>query len=332
LAEWLHEWLETKASSVKPTTLESYSYAVRSLILPRLGGLRLQDIRPVHLQRLYTTLGNEGSATGGRLMPRSARLAHQVLRPALGHAVDLGLLATNPAASKLVLPRIERREMTVWTADEVRTFLESTAEDRFGTLWQLIFTTGLRRGEALGLRWADVDLDERSMSISQNLVIVRGTPTLSSPKGELRQVSLPRTTADVLRHHRVRQDNDRLSAGAAWSDSGLVFTTTLGGPLDPNNVYDRFIESCRRAGMPVIRLHDGRHTAATLALQAGAHPKLVQEMLGHASIEMTLDTYSHVVPGMHTEVAERIEAILNGEETGGEATPALARDWGRKGP
>lgn len=113
---------------------------------------------------------------------------------------------------------------------------------------------------------------------------------MSTPKGEPREVSLAQTTAESLSRHRVRQDNDRLLAGPAWSDAGLVFTTALGGPLDPNNVYDRFIESCRRAGVPVIRLHDGRHTAATLALQAGAHPKLVQEMLGHASIEMTLST------------------------------------------
>lgn len=328
LAEWLQEWLETQKGSVKPTTLESYRYAIRAFIVPRIGGLHLQDLRPVHLQRFYNALGEEGGPRGGQLSPRSVHLAHQVLRPALGHAVDLGLLATNPAASKLVLPRIKRREMTVWSAEEAGTFLEATAEDRFGALWRLILTTGLRRGEALGLRWADVDLDKRSISVSQNLVMVGAKPTLSSPKGEPRQVSLPRTTADVLRGHRVRQDKDRLLAGPAWCDSGLVFTTALGGPLDPNNVYDRFVGSCRRAGVPVIRLHDGRHTAATLALQAGAHPKLVQEMLGHASIEMTLDTYSHIVPGMHREVADRIEAVLNGAKAGVHA--ASARPRGRR--
>lgn len=325
LAEWLSEWLETKTGSVKPTTLESYRYAVRALIVPRLGGLRLQDVRPVHLQRLYTTLSTEGSATGGALRPRSVRLAHQVLRPAFGHAVDLGLLASNPAASKLVLPRIERREMTVWSVEEARRFLEATAEDRLGALWRLILTTGLRRGEALGLRWLDVDFDLGSLSVSQNLVMVRGKPTMSTPKGEPRQVSLPRRTAEVLRRLRVRQDKNRLLAGPAWCDSGLVFTTSLGGALDPNNVYDRFVASCRRAGVPVIRLHDGRHTAATLALQAGAHPKLVQEMLGHASIEMTLDTYSHVVPGMHREVADRIEAVLND----GNESPRKTESGGR---
>jgi integrase len=334
VAEWLEEWLETKKGSVKPTTLESYRYAIRALIVPHLGGLRLQDVRPVHLQRLYTTLSTEGGARRGALKPRSVRLAHQVLRPAFGHAVDLGLLATNPAASKLVLPRIERREMTVWSAEEARGFLKATAEDRLGAMWRLVITTGLRRGEALGLRWVDIDFELRHLSISQNLVMVRGKPTMSSPKGEPRQVSLPRTTADALRRQRIRQDKDRLLAGPAWFDSGLVFTTGLGGPLDPNNVYDSFVESCRRVGVPVIRLHDGRHTAATLALQAGAHPKLVQEMLGHASIEMTLDTYSHVVPGMHREVADRIEAILNGGKTGGEATharPPARRDRGREG-
>jgi integrase len=226
------------------------------------------------------------------------------------HAADLGIIATNPASSRLVLPRIVRREMTVWSSHDTRKFLDATAEERLGALWRLILTTGLRRGEALGLRWSDVDLRAGSASVSQNLVVVAGKLAMSTPKGEPRRVSLPAGTVEALRAHRACQGREQRLCGPAWADSGLVFTTAVGSPLDPNNVYDDFRDACRRAEVPVIRLHDGRHTAATLALQGGAHPKLVQEMLGHASIEMTLDTYSHVVPGMHREVADRIEQVL----------------------
>jgi integrase len=311
LGEWLAEWLETKAGSVKPTTMAGYRYAVEQLIVPRIGGLKLRDVRPVHLQRLYTALSQEKTAGGAGLSPRSVRLAHQVVRPALQHAADLGIIATNPASSRLVLPRIVRREMTVWSAEDARRFLEATAEDRLGALWRLIITTGLRRGEALGLRWGDVDLRTGFASVTQNLVVVGGKVEISTPKGEPRRISLSPATVASLRAHRARQSREQRLCGPAWADSGLVFTTAVGSRLDPNNVYDNFRDACRRAGVPVIRLHDGRHTAATLALQGGAHPKLVQEMLGHASIEMTLDTYSHVVPGMHREVADRIEKVLS---------------------
>jgi integrase len=319
VGEWLAEWLETKAASVKPTTLNGYRYAVEQLITPRVGGLKLRELRPVHLQRLYTTLSQAKTDGGAGLSPRSVRLAHQVLRPALQHAADLGLIAVNPAASRLVLPRIVRREMTVWSPEDTRRFLDATAEDRLGALWRLILTTGLRRGEALGLRWADVDLRAGSAWVSQNLVVVKGKVQISTPKGEPRRVSLASGTVAALRAHRARQRREQLLCGPGWTDSGQIFTTAIGTRLDPNNVYDEFRDACRKAGVPVIRLHDGRHTAATLALQGGAHPKLVQEMLGHASIEMTLDTYSHVVPGMHREVADRIEKVLAGADENGEA-------------
>ena len=217
LAEWLQEWLETKKGSVKPTTLESYRYAIRAFIVPRIGALHLQDLRPVHLQRFYNGLSEEGGSRGGQPSPRSVHLAHQVLRPALGHAVDLGLLPANPAASKLVLPRIKRREMTVWSAEEAGTFLEATAEDRFGALWRLILTTGLRRGEALGLRWADVDVEKRSISVSQNLVMVGAKPTLSSPKG---RASPSQLAADDCR--RVAPPSGSPRQGSFAGRTGLV--------------------------------------------------------------------------------------------------------------
>jgi integrase len=317
LGEYLDDWLAAVAPSLRPTTAGLYRSAVENWIRPRVGHLPLQDVTPKHLQDLYAELLASGRVNGsGPLSARSVRLAHQVLRLALERAADWRLIARNPAAAKLDLPRMQHQPMQTWTAEEARHFLAATADQRLGALWALMVSTGLRRGEALGLRWADVDLDTGRLSVVQTVVVASNQVYLSEPKTSAgrRSVSLYPDVVAALRRHQVRQDHERELAATAWQNAGLVFTTSLGSLMHPRNVTRDFHAAVRRSGVQPIRLHDLRHTAATLALTGGANPKQVQEMLGHARVAITLDVYSHVSQHMHTETAERVGRQLFGAE------------------
>lgn len=316
LGEYLDSWLTSVSPSLRPTTAELYRKAIDNWITPRIGGLRLQSLGPTHLQQLYADLLESGRTDGGGgLSPRSVRLAHQVLHLALGRAAEWRLIARNPAAVRLDLPRMQRQPLQTWSADEARRFLETTVDDRLGVLWATMVTTGLRRGEALGLRWEDVDFRAARVRIVQTVVVVGNRPQLSEPKtvSGRRQVALHPELVAALRRQQVRQHEERLLAGPAWAGQDFVFATALGGVLHPRNVARDFQAAIRRTGARPIRLHDLRHTAATLALTAGAHPKQVQEMLGHARVAITLDVYSHVSDDMHAETAQRIGRQLFGD-------------------
>ncbi len=309
LGAYLDDWLASVTPSLRPTTADLYRRAVDNWIRPRLGGLALQAITPKHLQDLYAELLVSGRTDGsGGLSPRSVRLAHQVLRLALDRADNWRLIARNPAAARLDLPRMQHRTMQTWAAEEACAFLEATDADRLGGLWSLMVSTGLRRGEALGLRWQDIDLAGGRLSVVQTVVVASNKAYLSEPKTATgrRSVFLYPQIISVLARHRERQEADRLLAGPAWQEAGLVFTTSLGTLIHPRNVARDFHAAVRRTGARPIRLHDLRHTAATLALTAGANPKQVQEMLGHARVAITLDVYSHVSQQMHAETAEKI--------------------------
>ncbi len=309
LGEYLDDWLADVAPSLRPTTADLYRRAVGNWIAPRLGGLALQALTPKHLQDLYAELLVSGRANGaGGLSPRSVRLAHQVLHLALDRAADWRLIARNPAAAKLDLPRLVRPVMKTWTADEARRFLTATAGERHGVVWALMLSTGLRRGEVLGLRWEDFDLDAGRLAVTQTVVVASNKAYVSEPKtvAGRRSVSLHPEMVEALRRRQAEQQEERALVGPAWRENGLVFTTALGSLIHPRNLARDFHAAVRRAGVRSIRLHDLRHTAATLALTGGAHPKQVQEMLGHARVAITLDVYSHVNEQMHAETAEKI--------------------------
>lgn len=319
LGAWLDEWLAAVGPSLRPTTRDLYQMAVRVWIAPRIGALRLAQVTPQVLQRLYMELGETGRHGGAEgLGPRSIRLAHQVLRQSLAKAVDWDLIRANPAAAGLELPRLTPKPMHTWTVAEARQFLTVTADDRFGLLWMLLVSTGLRRGEALGVRWEDLDLDSGRLAVVQTVVVASSRAYLSEPKTAhgRRVVRLQPQSVAALRRHRLRQTEDRLLVGAAWDNTDLVFTTATGGLLHPRNIVRAFDQAVERAGVPRIRIHDLRHTAATLALREGVHPKLVQEMLGHANVAITLDLYSHATDDMHQEAAERIGRALFGVSKG----------------
>ena len=202
--------------------------------------------------------------------------------------------------------------MSVWTAPQVREFLEHVRDDRLGPLFLLASTTGLRRGELLGLQWVDLNLQARRLSVRRSRVSVGYAVSISEPKTRrgIRQIAVDDVTVKVLRDYRMRQLEERIAWGPAWHDSGFVFTKEDGRPLHPDHVSKRFDRVVRSSGLPRIRFHDLRHTYATLALQADVHPKVVSERLGHANISITLDTYSHAIPALDEEAARRVAELV----------------------
>lgn len=315
LAAYLADWLEAVSPSLRPNTRAQYAHVINAWIVPRLGARPLQELRPQDLQSLYVELSASGRSdnTGG-LSPRSVRLAHLVLKMALARAVEWRILMMSPAAVRLSLPRREEKPMSTWSAEEAKRFLGSAEKDVLGPLWTLLLATGLRRGEALGLQWEDVDMAGRRLAVVRTLVAVGGKPTASEPKtpAARRSVPLSAPAHEALDAQMGRQVTARLGAEEAWNESGMVFTSASGAPLDPNNVRHALARACSVAGVQPIRIHDMRHTFASLALEAGVPLKVVQEILGHSGISITSDVYQHTTPGMGEAAVAKIGGLLSG--------------------
>jgi integrase len=269
---------------------------------------------------MYAELLASGRQDGEALSPRTVRYLHAIVRRALEDAVRWRLVTRNVAEqADPPKPTRNRDAMRTWTAGQLRVFLEHVRDDRLYALWALLASTGMRRGEALGLDDEHLDLNRSRVAIRRNLVAVRGRGDereafWSEPKTEKsrRSVALDPATVDALRAHRKRQLEERMALGPARQDRGVVFAREDGLELDPDWVSKRFERLATQVGLPAIRLHDLRHTHATLALQAGIHPKVVSERLGHSSISMTLDTYSHAIPAMQEDAAARVAALVLG--------------------
>jgi integrase len=314
LAVFLREWLEGQRAHLRPSTWTSYAVNIRCHIIPQLGARRLQAVTAADLNVLYTDLLAGGRADGkGGLSRRSIRYCHTILRKALADAVKQNRLARN-VADQADPPRGSdgNGKMRTWSAEELRGFLEHVRHDRLYGAWLLAASTGMRRGEVLGLHWRDLDLDAGRLAVTQALVAVHGGLSFSEPKTDKgrRSVALDPGTVTVLREHRRRQLEERLAWGSVWRDNGLVFCREDGSPVHPDGFTRRFEQHVRAAELPPIRLHDLRHTHATLALAAGVHPKVVQERLGHATISITLDTYSHAIPAMQEEAAAKVAELV----------------------
>jgi len=234
-----------------------------------------------------------------------------VLKMALSHAVGQGFIPRNPAAV-VKRPQARAAEMQAWTADEAAAFLDHVADDRLYAAWLLFLQRGPRRGEIAGLRWSDVDLDAGRMSIAHTRVLVDAKPESSAPKTDAGRRTIPVSPrlGATLRSHRRAQLEERMAWGEAWSDTGYVFTREDGAPLHPEHLSTAFERHVRRAGLRMIRLHDTRHTCATLALQAGVPTEVVSRWLGHASVSITQDIYQHVIPSMIEEAAELLDDIV----------------------
>jgi len=315
VSEFLEQWLAGIKAGVRSSTWESYSRNLRTHVKPRLGAARLQSLNASTLNAFYAELLSSGRADGnGGLAPRTVRYIHTILRKALKDAVRWNQLVRNPA-DDADPPRTSTggaRRLKTWTADELRAFLTHVADDRLFAAWLLAATTGMRRGEVLGLRWRDVDLEHARVAIRQALVVVSYKLEWSEPKTARgrRSVALDPTTVDILRAHRVRQAAEKAAIGPAYRDEGLVFARPDGAPIHPESLSAAFERHSALVGLPRIRLHDLRHTHATLALQAGVHPKIVSERLGHADIALTLNTYSHAIPALEETAANLIANLV----------------------
>lgn len=308
--EFLDTWIETVKPELAITAWTNYREVLKSYVLPHIGSVRLADLSAMDLKRWHGELLDHGRRDGTPLAVNSVKLAHRVLHRALADGVRWNVLPVNPASSVRV-PKGEHKEMSVWTSEEARRFLDSLEHDRLRGLWALALHTGMRRGELAGLRWSDVDLDGGTLTIAQQRTTAGSKTVTMAPKARSqRQLILADPTVSSLRKHLERQLIERFDAGVAWVESGYVFVDESGEPLLPQRITKMFAAAIARADVPTIRLHDVRHTMATNALAAGVHPKVVQEQLGHATIAVTMDIYSHVPQAVRREGAGRIAGLF----------------------
>lgn len=315
LARFLTEqWLPAIESTVRPTTFHGYSRHVGLYVVPRLGAEQLQRLTPDQLSRFYRELQHAGGQDGKALSPNTVRRVHATVHRALRDATRWGHLQRNPAsvAVKPRQPAVGARDITTWSATEVRKFLDTVSSDRLSAMWRVAAMTGMRRGELVGLRWTDVNLAAQRLAVRQTVTGIGSRVAFGEPKTKRgkRSVALDRETVQALSTWRMVQEHERAAWGGAWESTGLVFTRENGALVHPDLLTTWFRLRAGEAGVTLIRLHDLRHTHASLALQAGIPAKVVSERLGHATVAFTLDVYSHVVPGLQEDAAERIAALM----------------------
>lgn len=324
---WLRAWLASR-EGLAPLTARGYGFHVRLYLEPMLGRIPLAGLRRVHVQEMFSKLARRGT-TGQPLSANTIARIRATLRAAMNAAIRHGLIESNPA-TLLDLPRVRRAraviwtehqiqvwqrtgrrpKVAVWTATQTAEFLTASADHRLYAAFHLIALRGLRRAEAAGLRWCDVDFDNRLLQVTHTTQYVNGALMHCPPKTEnsYRMVVLDRTTIKELRRHRAHEILDAEARGAA--PSGFVFTNRRGQPLRPDHLYREFVKAVEAAGLPPIRLHDLRHGAASLSLQAGNDLRVIQDKLGHSSIVLTADTYVSVEPDLARHEAESTAQLV----------------------
>ncbi len=311
VGDWLDHWLEHIAPRrVRARTLESYEALVRLHLRPGLGHHRLDRLQPEHLEQLYGSLLEDKG-----LSPATVLRLHRVLSRALRVAMQRGKIARNVAT--LVDPPAVKRPTTALplTVDEARRVLQAAAQGRNAARWTVALAVGLRQSEALGLRWSDIDLGVGTLTVRRGLHRVAGKGLVyEEPKADRsrRTLALPAQLVEALRRHRVVQLQEREAAGSLWEEHDLVFAQVNGRPLDKRSDWEAWKALLKRAAVREVRLHDGRHTAATLLLSEGVHPRVVMELLGHSQMRTTTDTYSHVMPALAKEAAAKMGTALWG--------------------
>jgi integrase len=316
LGEYLERWLKDYVvPNLSPKTAEGYEHIIRRHLIPALGGIPLTQLKPENLQRYYAEKLSRGRCDGeGALSPRTVRHHHVTLHDALESAVKWGLLSRNPADG-VSPPRYQRPECHTLSEDDVHTFLEAARQTPYFALFYTALYSGMRRSELLALRWSDIDLLLCQIYVTRTLHHLRdGDIVFRAPKTAKgrRMIALSPSAVSILIEHKEKQKLDRAMLGIPLKDDDLVFSDLEGRPLLPDTVTHAWIKLVRRIGLKGIRLHDARHSHASLMLKAGTHPKIVQERLGHASIQITLDTYSHVAPGLQEAAAESFDKLLSG--------------------
>jgi integrase len=327
LADFLERWLKDYAdANLAPRTAEGYETIIRQHLIPKLGSVPLTQLKPEHIQKYYAeTLANGRCNGKGGLSSTTLRHHHMALHKALKCAVKWGLIGRNPSDA-VDAPRCQNHEMHTLNEDGMRSLLEAAQSTPYYALFYLALYTGMRRSELLGLRWCDVDLILGQVSVTRGLHYLRdGSIVFRSPKtaASRRTVALPPSAILMLRDHRAQQETIHAMSGKPADEEGLVFSHPDGKPLLPNTVTHAWIKLARGTGLAGIRLHDARHTHASLMLKQGVHPKVVQERLGHSSIAITLDTYSHVAPGLQQAAARRFDEGLISKTQSGVASSGV---------
>jgi integrase len=310
VGEYLERWLtDCVRDTVKESTYSSYTRLAEKHAIPDLRRTKLKTFNAAHVRALFREKLDSG------LSARTVQYLRFILRKAMDQAVTDGLIPRNPVLA-VKSPQVRREEIKPLSQAKTRAFLQavSESEDRLEALYILAVHCGLRQGEMFGLKWEDVDLDARTLQVRRTLARVEdGEPIFTTPKTtkSRRQVRLTTGAMFALKAHRKQQLEQQMEYAGIWEDHGLVFTSEVGTPLNRHNVAQRsFKPLLKRAGLRDIRFHDLRHTCATLLLSRGQHPKFVQELLGHSTIAITLDTYSHVLPGMGDGLADAMDDAL----------------------
>ncbi len=327
VAEWLTHWLEQIAPArVRPSTLQSYDTYVNGRIIPALGQHRLDRLLPEHIEKFYRdcarTTARVDPASGRRIeqkpmQPASILHCHRILSRALKVAVQRERVGRN-VCNLVDAPRVVRAEVEPLTNDEARRILNASQADRNSARWSVALALGLRQGEALGLQWKDIDLDAGTVRIRRALQRQVGTGLVFvEPKSRAgrRTIALPGQLVDALRQHRNQQNGERVAAANLWHEYDLVFAQINGKPIDPRRDYHDWKALLKRAEVRDARLHDARHTAATMLLTQGVPARVAMQILGHSQITLTLGTYSHVAPELGIEAARRIGNALWGDGT-----------------
>ena len=309
LIAFLQRWLDTYVSTnTSPRTQEDYKGVVRQYLDPGLGNIQLKSLKPEHIQRHYGHLKEKG------LSAQTVLRSHRVLKQALAHAVKWQVIARNPCEA-VDAPKPVRKEMVALNRDEVTQLLSASEGSNYRDVFLVALHTGLRRSEILGLKWNSVDLDQGVLRVVAGLhrLPKRGLVLLPTKTNRSRrQLPIAPEIVDVLHRIRGEQMVSEIELGPAWEHAGFVFTRLDGMPLDPAKVTKEFTRVIRTLGLGRVRFHDLRHTHASLMLQAGIHPKIVSERLGHASVSITMDVYSHVLPGLQEDAVHRFSKLLTG--------------------
>ncbi len=321
LGEYLTQrWLPGQVSQLSPSTFDSYRRNIDLHVIPRIGGVPLQKLVAEDLDGLYAALSTPGGRRDGKnggLSPKSVRIVHSILHKALSDARRKGTLTRNVAEvadAPKTRSAAKRPEIKVWTPEELRAFLTLAADNRHNAAWFLASHTGMRRGEVLGLRWGDVDLEARRLSVRQAVILVAYKLTISDVKTDTgrRSIDLDERTIAMLRTWRKRQLEERMLVGPGYQDNDLVFARPDGTPINPDAFSQSFDRLVACSPLPRIRLHDLRHAHASILLKAGVPVKVVSERLGHANPAFTITVYQHIIPGMQADAATVFSDLVAG--------------------
>lgn len=328
VADWLSKWLETQKPPTKqPKTYTQYEYHVRTQLIPAFGSRPIVKLQPQDVREFMQRKAEAGFS------PKSIRHFRATLRAALNVAMQDGVVARN-VASLAKPPRLEKRLPQVFTREQATTFLGIAKGHRLEAVFTVALSLGLREGEILGLRWKDIDLDAGTLQVTYSLQRVKrpgqgkSKLELLSPKTDKSQrlLVLPQVTVAALHAHRARQQDERAVCGSRWVETGMVFTTSVGTMIDPRSLLRSFTPiisapdltdpqpdlAKKRKLLPPLRFHDLRHSAATLLLAQGVHPRYIMELLGHSSISLTMNTYGHILQEMKHETARQMDALFDG--------------------